>query len=308
MNIIDLPAGACVPGPGLYRTPLEHYHSQAICPGPSVSSSGLRRVFSESPWAFWSQSEMNPNRYPEETRDHLSLGSAAHALILGDEVWEDNYAVRPVEFNSWQTKASKEWREAQQKAGKTVVTPDQVITIGYMAENLAASPEARAALVSEHYEVSMIWQDALTGLWVKSRVDALPTNGYDFADLKTFAPQMKDIQRAVMKSVTDYRYDMQMALGLEGAEQLGFGSAQECALIFAQTTKPFNVVTLKINYDTLYWARVCNRSALNTIAKCIEEDHWPMPVEGILEYSLPPSLLARYADMQISGELPNLEN
>ena len=102
MQIIDLPVGDQVTEPGFYRTPLSWYHSTSFCDGPSMSSSMARSMFPDLPygicpahfWAFW---KGNPDA-PEQVEEPAwaSFGSAAHALMLGDENFEENYIVRPV--------------------------------------------------------------------------------------------------------------------------------------------------------------------------------------------------------------------
>lgn len=301
ITIRDIAHGDIVTEPGLYRMPIEWYHQQC-CDGPSFSSSGLRRIVNESPWAFWSQSNMNPDAYPEKPKDHLSLGKAAHALILGDEVFADHYVVS--QFDSWRTNAAKEWRDQMLAEGLTVITQDDLITIQHISENLARSPEAKTALVGEYAEISLIWQDHATGLWVKSRPDMIPSNGMGFSDLKTTNDATKiGCQRAITK----YRYDMQMALGVAGMRALIGDLDAECYLIFVQTSAPYTVTPVRLDAETIYWARCWNRKALDLAAKCLEENHWPMPVEGIMDYTLPPSIQHRYAEMQASGDLPNLE-
>lgn len=326
MKITELKDGECVPGPGAYRCSMAHYHSQDICPAPSISSSGLRTIAIESPWHFWAKSDLNPDRYPEkDPGDALSLGRAAHALILGDEVFDEHFAYVPDDAPPRPTAAqiaAREagrvsdaaqarfdfWDEFEAKAiGRTMISEAQIEHIKFMSQNIAKCPEAVEALTGGLTEVSMIWQDPLTGVWIKSRPDQLPDNGFDFSDLKTFAPRSKSIVRAVHQSITEYRYDMQMALAAMGAEQVFGTTASECILIMAQSNPPYTVTPIKINTDTLYWARVMCRHAIDTFAECLKTNRWPQPVEGLIEYSLPPSLLEKYAQMQIDGELPNLE-
>lgn len=327
MQIIDLPDGQQVTEPGAYRCSMSWYHGQAICPGPSISSSGLRKIFTESPWHFWASSDLNPDRYPEkDASDALILGRAAHSLLLGDEVFDehfiyvpDNAPSRPtvtqikafVRDGKWSEKAApgaEFWEAFDAKAvGRMLLAESQVETITRIAENLRKIPLAVEMLTGGLTEISMIWQDEITGIWVKSRPDVIPDNGADFADLKTFAPKSKNIQRAVHQAITDHRYDMQLALAAEGARRIFGAGASECVLVMVQTTEPYTVTPVRIDEDTLYWAGVCNRKALDTFARCLKEGHWPMPVEGVLDYALPESLLGRYASMQADGELPNME-
>ena len=94
--IREIPDDGQVTEPGAYKMTMALYHSQSVCPGPSISSSGLRTIVNESPWHFWSRWEGNENRYPDpEESDALILGKAAHALILGDEVFDEHFCFVP---------------------------------------------------------------------------------------------------------------------------------------------------------------------------------------------------------------------
>lgn len=327
LDIITIADGEIITKPGLYRMSLEWYHNVKVCGDePCFSSSGLRTVFSKSAHAFWKTSDLNPNRYPKkESAASLVLGSATHCLVLGDEVYDEQYITVPTDAprrptstqiaaferdGEWSEKAlvgATFWEVFDKKAAsRKLLTEEQIQKIIYMSENIADCPEAVEALTSEYVEISMFWIDPQTGLWLRSRMDNLPTNGYDYADLKTFAPKSSNLDLAAMRSITDYRYDMQFGLAIEGAEALGIGSAEECIIVFVQTSEPYEVLTKNIEIDTLYWARVCNRQAINTIAECLKTGVWPMAAQSTTPYSLPPSLTAKYADMQSDGSLPSL--
>jgi hypothetical protein len=327
MQITHIPDDGQVQEPGAYRMSMALYHSQKVCPGPSLSSGGVRKIVSESPWAFWAQWEGNPNRYEDKDEsDALILGKAAHALILGDEVFEDHFIYvpdgapnRPTKTQiaafertgAWSEAAApgaKFWAEFDARAnGRSMLTAEQVTRIGYMAENIKRCPVAVEALTGRLTEVSMIWQDEITGVWLKSRPDVIPDNGFDFGDLKTFAPRSKSIQRAVHQAITDNGYAIQMALAAMGAEVVFGAGARECVLVMAQSTAPYTVTPVRLDEDALYWARVQTRHGIDTFARCLAAGHWPMPVEGIMTYSLPDSVLHRFGEAQINGDIPNIE-
>lgn len=310
---------------GAYRMSMDWYHDQC-CAGPSVSSSGLRTIFMESPWHFWAKSSLNPHRYSDgDESDALILGRAAHALILGEEDFDAKFIYVPSDAprkpTTQQIKAYDEgrasdiavesvefWRAFDAKAeSRKMLTEVQVKHIKHMAENLAKSPEAREALGDGLAEISLIWQDEATGVWLKSRPDMIPSNGADYADLKTFSPRSKYTKVAVQRAVTDHAYNMQMALGAMGAEAVFGATAAECILIFVQSAPPYVVVPVRLDEDAMYYGRVMCRHAIDTFARCMESGEWPGPVEGILDYSIPPSFLHRLGEMQANGELPNLE-
>jgi hypothetical protein len=326
MDILTIADGEQITAPGAYRTSMDWYHTQAICPGPSVSSTGLRKIALQSPHAFWKTWEGNPDRYPpKEPGDALILGKAAHCLILGDEVFDENFFYvedgaprRPTapqvkafdRDGKWSDAAAEGaayWEDADKRAaGKHLITAEQITKIKYMAENLAANPLAVECLKSDLIEISMIWQDEQTGIWVKSRPDCIPTNAHDFGDLKTMAPKGSDLHLAVQRATTDHGYPMQMALAVMGAERVFGTTAKNCALVFCQSTEPYDVIPLIIDEDALYWARVLCRHGLNKMAGCLKTNDWPGAGVDLLRYSYPPRMAERFSEMQSNGELPNV--
>lgn len=326
MDIRTLSDGEKISEPGAYRMSMSLYHSQC-CDGTSVSSTAIRTAELKSPLAFWKTSDLNPNRYPpKEESEALTLGKAAHCLILGDEVFAENFAYVPddaprrptatqvaaFEKNGFWSDAAKggaEWwaKFDAEAAGRSLLTAEQVTRIAYMAENLQALPEAREALIGDLTEISMIWQDEITGLWVKSRPDCIPSNGVDFGDLKTFTPKGADIVLAAERAVTDHGYAVQMAMAVEGAERIFGTTASRCALIFIQTTEPYEPVPIMLDDDAIHWGRVLFRSGLDKIAHGLATGEWPPRAKGFIPYSFPPSLLHRFGQMQLLGELPIVE-
>lgn len=325
MQIAKLPDGQQVTEAGAYECSMNWYHGQDICPGPSVSSSGLRKIALQSPWAFWRTWGGNPDRLPDkDPSDSLILGRATHALILGDEVFDEHFIFVPKDApqrptatqiaayerdGKWSASAYPRavfWEDFDAKAdGRLLLSDAQLEKITYMAESLAANPQCVEMLRSDLIEVSMIWQDAKTGIWVKSRPDCIPTNGYDFSDLKTFAPKGADLRLSAQRAVTDHGYAMQMALAIMGAEQVFGTSASECGLVFLQTSEPYECLPIRIDEDSLYWARVLCRDALDKMAQCLESNDWPGLGVDMTTYSYPPTMLHRFAEMQRTGLLPN---
>ena len=48
------------------------------------------------------------------------------------------------------------------------------------------------------------------------------------------------------------------------------------------------------------------RHGIDTFARCLETGDRPMPVVGIMDYTLPDSALHRFGEAQINGLLPNI--
>ncbi len=326
LEIRTIADGEKITEPGAYRMSMSWYHSQCT-PGYSISSSNIRAAVLKSPHAFWKTSDLNPNRYPErEVNSSLILGRAAHALILGDEVFDEHFIFVPdgaprrptsvqvaafKKTGKWSNAAiegAKFWTEFDKKAdGRLLLTSEQVTKIKYMSENLAACPEAVTNLTSSLTEISMIWQDEVTGLWIKSRPDCIPDNGHDFGDLKTFAPKSADLVLSAHRATTDHGYPMQMALAAEGAERVFGTTAKTAALVFIQTSEPYEPVPVEIDEEALYWARVLNRHGINQIAHGFSTGEWPVRADRMTTYSYPPTMLHRFGEMQMGGEIPHME-
>lgn len=327
MNIIDIADGQCVPGPGLYRMSMAHYHSQDVCPGPSISSTGIRKLALQSPHAFWKTSDLNPDRYPpKEIGDALILGRAAHALILEDEVFDEHFCYVPSdaprrptktqiaaferdgEWSDAAAEGAKYWEEFDAKAeGRLLLKEEQVQKILYMAENLRNTPEAVEALTGELTEICLIWQDAITGIWVKSRPDCLPSNGVDAGDLKTMAPKGNDLVLSAHRAITDMGYFIQMALVQDGMEALVLPSVSEFALIFTLTVEPYEVIPIRLDEDAVYCGRVFIRHGLDLFAHGLKTGEWPGRTKKFIKYSYPPTLQHRLGELQALGDLPNVE-
>lgn len=262
---------------GLYDIPMEFYHSQC-CVGPSTSSTDLRRLFLESPAHCYAKSSLNPDRKPQADTKAFVLGRAAHHLLLGEDAFSTLYTVRPdkaPDGREWNGNnlTCKKWIADQQNAGRTVVTMEQIDAIRGMAKSLAKHPLVEAGILNGQIEKSLIWRDEETGIWIKSRPDAIPNDSGDFGDLKTSAEIGFKLDQAVSK----YRYDMQGAIVRMGAKEvLGIDMA-EFSFIFAENDDPYSVDVLTLKAGDLDDAEKDVRTALRTMKWCIDHDDWFHP-------------------------------
>lgn len=296
-NPLALPVNGKISEPGCYAIPIEAYHSD-ICVGPSVSSSGLRTIWAESPAHFWVRSALNPKRLPQDDRPAFAVGRLAHKLLLeGREGLEQDFAIRPDEWTDWRTKDAKAWRELQIEMGRTVITPDDLVTVTGMAESLARHPVVKAGILDGHVERSLIWKDAETGIWLKSRPDVIPNSSGDYADLKT---TVSVSTKALEQSLASFDYAMQGALvGMASEAVLGI-PMQSFTLVWVEKTAPFCVRVTTLTPDDLERGRMQVRAALKSMARCLDTGEWPGPgAQHDAEYiSLPP-----YAAKRIDDEL-----
>ena len=287
--------GQPIAKPGCYRgLPLENYHGQPTAE-PSISSSGLRTIFSDSPMSYWVNSPYNPNRIEPDEKPAFNLGRAVHHLALGEADFGKHFVVRPEHYPDSKTGELKPWSGAsnwckawlqgeQDGKDRTVLTPADITAIRGMAgllpwqEGFQDSGLANSAMVQHGrildglIEHSFIWQDKETGVWLRSRPDAVPMGDNVKSDLKTtVSVDFNDIEKAIGA----FRYDMQAALARMAMRAVWGADLQSFALIFVEKKAPFEVRSVEIYPEDMDAAEKDLRSAIRTFARCLEKNRWP---------------------------------
>ena len=273
---------------GIYDLTMEEYHSDC-CAGPSISSSGLRTIWRECPLEYWSFSYLNKDAFPGPDTQTFSFGRAAHCLLLGDEDFKARYAVRPDEFDSWRTKAAKEWMAAQIADKRTVLIPDQLVHISYMARVLEKHPLVDTLLDGE-IEKSLIWKDPETGIWLKSRPDIIPAFDGTLNDYKTTTSIIRPYE--LSRDIAKYGYFMQMALAEEGLVHLTDKKALNSVLTFQMSKAPYHVAPVELSAEYIALGHAYNRSSLRTLADCLDKGEWPGYSAGIAVLQPPDWMVA----------------
>lgn len=264
--------GGKITASGIYRNvPMEIYHSDC-CDGPSISSSGLREIAPPDgcPIKYWDNSYLNPDRAPEETKDHFSLGKAVHTLLLGEDGFRDQFVIRPEEYPDYRTKDARAWRDEQIKAGKTVLLPSALEQIEGMA-NHVAKDQTFVDLLRGDVERSVIYKDPKTGVWVKTRPDSIPADTV-IADLKTTADAS---DRGCALSIRKFSYHMQLALAGSAIKEVRGTTIRDHVLLFIEPKRPYayNIKPVDIQYIELGERQ--NRAALNIFSECWNAGFWP---------------------------------
>lgn len=278
IEIREYVPGNKITEPGAYQNvPIDVYHGQC-CDGPSISSSGLRTIFNDSPAHYWNESTLNPNREEKEQTEALILGRAAHHLLLGESDFDKYFVLRPDEApdgRAWNgnNNSCKQWLAEQALAGLTVLTPKQIEYIRGMSQSLSADATIQSGILNGIVELSMFWKDSETGIWLKSRPDAVP-NDADSADLKCVADITDD---GISRSFGERGYHQQAALVDEGMRMVFGRPIENFFLTYVEQKRPHCV-----RIDTAYPEDVAagfeeNHAALRLFKHCLERNYWPGP-------------------------------
>jgi hypothetical protein len=267
---------------------LERYHSAGICNAPAVSSTDLRTCWQKSPAHMYLNWSGNPKREERSVSRAMTLGSAAHHLLLGEDDFRTRYIAQPATYRdrttaiekSWHNGANycKSWNALQQKAGKTPVTLTELAAIVAMSRSLALEPLVHAGLLRGAIEVSGFWKDPETNLWLKVRPDVVPTASGDYVDLKTTS----DVTTPALQSTIRSRsYHMQGALCWEVVEAFE-QPFTDFVLMFIETSAPWCARVVPLTPEDMALGRQQNRAMLRRIASCIAANHWSGPAENDL--------------------------
>ncbi|WP_412545787.1 PD-(D/E)XK nuclease-like domain-containing protein [Maricaulis sp. MIT060901] len=278
--------------PGVYDLPMEFYHGDC-CVGPSISSSGLRKIEAFSPAHYFVESYLNPDRAAIDTKA-LAFGRAAHSLLLGDEPFARSFTLVPftnwnkneadgeadgVVIGDWTVTAKRKWKTDQQATRRTLVMPDQMDTIKGMKSALEAHPIVQGGVFQGEVEKSIIWQDEETGVWLKARPDVIPAISVDglhaddtLADYKTTTDAR---HRARQRDIIERGYAQQLALCAEGLWHTRRQEIRCFVLVMQEKAPPYAVVPIELSQDLIWRAAQLNRRAIRTFAECVQNNDWP---------------------------------
>lgn len=282
--------GKPITRPGAYAgVPMDIYHGAHLCDAPSASRSQLFRMLEKSAAHLWDVHPLNPNRDEEqEESEALLLGKAAHHLTLGEADFERHFAVHPETYpedaiypseegrqKPWIASAKwcKAWIAEAEREGLSVLKPRHIEAIEGMASGLYANLMVRQGILNGHIETTLVAKDPKTGVWIKVRPDALPTDSGMVADLKTIA-DVSD--QGIERALRDSGLFMQAALTrrvmtLLGMEFDGFH------LVFIEKKRPY-VCRVKTMIDAdLDLGDQAIDATLLLYARCLERGLWLGP-------------------------------
>ncbi len=292
--------GSKICAPGIYGgIALEQYHGD-ICTGPSVSSSVTRTMQFEAAAEVWRTSPLNPKAEEREEKESYLIGSATHALVLGDEPFGKSYAITPETYvgskgiAKWNGSANfcKDWKTMMEESGRKVLTQTQAEKIIGCAGKLPWQKDCpdsgllnsvdvtELGLLDGLAERSIIWRDEKTGLWLKSRPDLLLTTALSSqsgtaSDLKTTADIKKDV-----RSFWEFGYWSQAAFVREGVRQVTGGDLEQFVFVFVETKKPHSVAIITIGPDVMDRGLEVMRGGIDNFARCLEVGKWPASASG----------------------------
>lgn len=275
--------------PGVYDIPDVVYHADPI-PGGSLSSSGARRLIPPSTPARFKWEQDHP-----VYKNVYDQGHAAHKLVLGAGA---EFVV--IDADDYRTKAAREERDAARAEGLTPLLAAEHAVAQGMARALVQHPIASRLLApgTGRPEQSLFWQDDLTGVWRRARLDWLPNpipgRRMIVTDYKTTKAADDESLR---KDIANYGYHQQCAWYKDAVVALGLDAEPAMVFVFQEREPPYLVAVKELDHDSERIGRARNDEALGLYAQCVRDNHWPGYAEDVQSIRLPGWYLNRYEEL-----------
>lgn len=267
---VDPVVGSYVPSTGVYyNTPFSEY-----CLWDCFNKSAISEI--KKTGAHYQQ-----YRKKQMKSKAIDDGKLLDCLVLEPDEFSKNFAVPP---KTWQREKKvtrkdprpgretlewsfkypfcQQWKKDQQAKGLTVVTDDQINT-AVDCMKVMATKETVRTLLGGKTQVSMVWDDPITGVRCKGRLDVLNDGkDQDLTDLKKTkdASWNDDEDGGFKKEIYNYGYHIQAALYQDGWEVLT-GDKLPFNFVAVEFFPPYECAAYAIREDSLLQGRIAYRKA-----------------------------------------------
>lgn len=216
---------------------------------------------------------------PRKATPAMEFGRFVHAVVLEPELLAEKYVVTPdlvaeLEGDYKNPKASKEYKERlaefrQLHADREVIEADWYERAVSMIGSVKACPRAAGYLRGAGAsETSIVWDDPLTGLRCKARIDKLAGPGL-LADLKTTQDCSK-----FSRSMVDFGYARQAAFYCDGMSVVT-EDEHELAFVAVEKDPPFATLSAVVCPAAMDYGRRQYQHILRRICEGRAYDTWP---------------------------------
>lgn len=278
----DYPAFGAVPEVGVYaNVPFSVYFSWR-----ALNHSTLRKMDDSAEHYRYAMDNPSDDETPSK-----AFGTAGHEMFLESE----RFAARvvPAPINPKTQKAygrdTIAWSEyASQYAGKMILTADEMDRLRAMIDKLRVHPSIEPLMSEPGFsEVCIVWDDAITGLRCKARIDRLiPTWGR--LDLKT---TRKAKHTEFRRSLLQYGYFTQDAFYGMGVKALQDAKLLACkdrsVFVAIESEPPHGIGVYEVGADSLGLAHNIVREWLCSVESCMKRGVWPGYSEQVQAIDVP---------------------
>jgi len=234
----------------------------------ALGSTSLKTLATKTP-AHYKYDQEHP-----KTSDAFTLGTAAHSLILEDDI----SAFEVVDATNWLTKDAKTAKAEALTAGRVPLLTKEFEQVQAMRDAVMAHPVARFLFSNHLAEQSVFWEE--DGLTLKCRPDAWKPG--TLIDLKT----ARDANPNTFgKTAHEYGYHQSAAHYIDGVKA-ATGEDLPFHFVLVEKAEPYLVSVVELDVEAINLGRMLNDCAKRIYRECVETGNWPGYPSGEL-ISLP---------------------
>jgi len=229
----------------------------------------------------------------DEGTEATWFGQALHAAVLEPDRFEEKVVLGPINPKTGEpfgrdTKACREFAESN---------PDLIVLgkgdrdrIKGMGEAIRAHSKALSFLkASDETELTLVWDDAATGVRMKAKLDTF-SSLVGMGDLKSTTCARGG---AFGRSMYDYGYHRQAAMYIDGAKALGMGDVP-FTIIAVEKEAPHGVALYTVGDESIAVGRVEYREVLREVVKARQTGVWPGYGEDVMHLDVPEWVFKRF--------------
>lgn len=263
------------PGISFGATP-ESYHARAL---GVVSKSALDKLYrSPAHYRAWVDG-IEPEPTPA-----MRFGTALHMAVLEPERFARTHLALP-DFGDLRSPKNRERRDAwlAERPGVIPLSRSDEATIVGMMSAVMLHPAASRLILEGQAEVSLSWNDQITGLRSKARADYYVKARRLAVDLKSTEDASPD---GFARSAYNFRYHVQDALYRAAFAACG-EPIEHFAILAVEKQAPYAVAVYTLDADAVTKGYAAARQGYDVMADCLRRNEWPSYSEGVEELSLP---------------------
>jgi len=250
--------------PGIY----EGVSNRAYHADPALGSTSLKTLATKTP-AHYKHNQEHP-----KSSDAFNLGTAAHSLILEDDV----SAFVVVDAANWLTKDAKAAKSEALAGGLVPLLTKEFEQVKAMRDSVMRHEYAKQLFAGHKAEQSVFWEE--DGLTLKCRPDAWQPGM--LIDLKTARDANPN---EFGKTAHEYGYHQSAAHYIDGVKE-ATGEELPFHFVLVEKTEPYLVSVVELDVEAVNLGRQLNDRAKRIYRECAESGNWPGYPSGEL-VSLP---------------------
>ena len=188
-----------------------------------LSASSIKEAMKSMKHFNWYRNQPKEDQF----KAHFDLGNAFELLLLdhfqGTNEFESEVIVfdetqRPEQDKGITSKINQEWKQSILNGDKYVIFPKDLEVLNAMKDSCLNDPTIVKLLSNTDKQVSLFWEDAQSGLKLKSRPDVNKSKANVLVDIKTCdSASPEDFARSVAK----FNYPIQAAIQMRGCVATG---------------------------------------------------------------------------------------